>query len=79
MRLSFNLENIRHLKLRYDDNGRKKHIQLALREKKENEFIAVSSKKDISIKVPQKISIEFVTSDGIYNTQTVLKNVMSDG
>ncbi len=79
MQLSFNLENIKYLKLKYKEGGRVKNIQLALKEKQENNFIAVIDADKVSYtETPQQIAIDFITTDGLYSTETTLKEVKKD-
>jgi len=81
MQLSFNLEDISYLRLEYkDESGESKIIQLAVKEKRENEFIAIADSEGLSyIDTPQKISLDFIAHDGLYKTTTMLKEVKPEG
>lgn len=80
MKLSFNLEDINYLRMEYSEGDAKKEIKLAVKEKRENEFIAVCETNGLNyIETPQKVSIDFITHDGLYKTHTMLKEVNNDG
>ena len=75
MKLNFNLEDISYLKLDFE-NSNWGTLKLALKEKRENEFVAVSPKQEgLVIETPQKISLSFVCSDGLYKTSSILNEV----
>lgn len=79
MKLSFNLEDINYLKLSYINNNRQETIKLGLKEKRENNFIAVAELRDITEIIPeQKVSVSFITRDGLYKTETKLQEVYND-
>ena len=76
MKLNFNLEDIKYLKISYFKGDKEEVIKLALKEKRENEFIAIGPAMDtLAIRTPQKISIGFVCHDGLYTTSANLKEV----
>ena len=80
MQLSFNLEDISYLKMEYNNGNETKSINLALKEKKENEFIAVADSANVPyIDTPQKVSLNFIAHDGLYKTNTMLKDVKKEG
>ena len=72
MRLNFNLENIKYLKLEYQTSEKKSAVlKLALREKLENEFIAITKGKNIpNMSLPAPVKIGFVCHDGLYITES---------
>jgi len=79
MKLRFDLNDIKYLKLRYIKNGRIECIKLALKEKVENKFVAIFSKIDVeNIATPQEVSIDFICHDGIYKTKATLLSVYND-
>lgn len=80
MKLSFNLEDIIYLKLEYNNDGRDEIIKLALKDKVENEFIAVAPKAMVAgVKTPQKVNFDFICHNGIYKTQTMLNSITIEG
>lgn len=77
MKLNFNLEDITYLKIELKIGESTQVIKLALKEKLENEFVAIAKKMDITgIHTPQKITIGFVSTEGLYTTTTELRNVV---
>ena len=58
MLLNFNLENIEYLKMELDEQGVKNTYKLALKQKNENNFIAVMPiDKELSIEAPCSITL----------------------
>ena len=79
MKLNFNLEDINYLKLDYANNEMTETIKLALKEKRENEFVATFPIIDIdNIKTPQTVSLSFICHDGLYKTTTTLNKVYNE-
>ena len=69
MKLNFNLEDISYMKTEIRNGDEQETIKLAIREKKENEFIAIAKRMDISkIKIPQRVPLGFICQDGLYST-----------
>jgi len=80
MQLSFNLEDISYLKMEYFEGEIERTLKLAIKEKKENEFIAVCETNGLSyIETPQKVAIDFIAHDGLYKTHTMLKEIRNEG
>lgn len=79
MKLSFNLEDISYLKISYIKKDRTETVKLGLKEKRENDFIAATEAQEIEgINPEQKISVSFITRDGLYKTETELREVYND-
>lgn len=79
MNLNFNLDDIKYLKLEYVSKTGQETIKLALKEKRENEFIAVMPIQDIEyIETPQKVALSFICHDGLYKTITNLRGITKD-
>lgn len=79
MKLNFNLDDIKYLKLEYTNEGKSFSTKLALKEKRENDFIAIIPKDtDLSTYTPQKGLLSFICEDGLYKTQTNIKEVFAD-
>lgn len=79
MKLNFNLEDINYLKLDLINDRQAEVIKLALKEKRENEFIAMAPIMNIeNIETPQKVSLSFICIDGLYKTTTELKSIRND-
>ncbi|MBR2430104.1 PilZ domain-containing protein [bacterium] len=79
MLLNFNLENIEYLKMELDEQGVKNTYKLALKQKNENNFIAVMPiDKELSIEAPCSITLSFVCADGLYKTNTILEKFYKD-
>lgn len=80
MKLSFNLENINYLELTCVVNGKVQVLKLAVREKREFDFHAVvPNLGSIHVETPQEVMLKFVCRDGVYKTNTVLKDVYEEG
>lgn len=76
MQLNFNLESVNYLKVEYIENSKPVTTKFAMKEKRENEFIAITSEMDITgIRTPQKVALSIVCPDGLYKTITELKDV----
>lgn len=76
MKLNFNLDSISYLKIEYMNNNNLDTIKLALKEKLENEFIAIAEDGDYkNVETPQKISITFAGNDGVYRTTATLQEI----
>ena len=79
MKLSFNIDDIKYLELTYTIEGKEVTSRLALKEKRENDFIAIINESDEKlISTPQKAYLNFVTNDGLYKTNATLKEVIFD-
>ena len=79
MKLNFNLEDVHYLKLEYVNNTIPETTKLAIKEKKENEFVAIGRKLDHTlIKTPQKATLGFVCHDGLYSTTAEINKVEAD-
>ncbi len=77
MKLSFNLENIKYLELTCVVEGKMQVMKLAVKEKLEFDFCAVAPKLgSVYIETPQEVLLKFVCSDGVYKTNTTLKDVV---
>lgn len=76
MKLNFDLENIKYLKIEYTvDNVVFVH-KLALKEKLENSFIAVMPfDNSISLVAPATVDLSFISSEGLYKTSTVVESI----
>lgn len=80
MQLSFNLEDISYLRMEYYEGDVEKTMKLAIKEKKENEFVAIAEMNDNAyIETPQKVAIDFIAHDGLYKTHTMLKEIKHEG
>ena len=80
MRLSFNLENINYLEITCVVGGKVQLLKLAVREKREFDFHAiVPSLGNVRIETPQEVLLKFVCKDGVYKTNTKLKEVIEEG
>ena len=76
MKLNFNLDSISYLKIEYMNNNNLDTIKLALKEKLENEFIAIAEDGDYkNVETPQKVSLTFVCDDGAYKTTATLQEI----
>ena len=79
MQLSFNLEDISYLRMEFTDGNIENSVKLALKEKKENVFVAMAKASDVPhIEVNQKVYIDFIAHDGLYKTQAVLRDVVEE-
>lgn len=79
MKLNFNLEDIKYLKLELFNDEKAYALKLALKEKRENDFIAIMPKESAcSINIHHEYSLTFVTSDGLYKTRVEIKDVYED-
>ena len=79
MKLNFNLDDIKYLKLEYNQEGKDVSSKLALKEKRENDFIAVMpAENGFNTHIPQQMSLTFVCNEGLYKTQAVVKEVVKD-
>lgn len=79
MKLNFNLEDIKYLRLEYNQDGKDVSTKLALKEKRENDFIAlIPADNTFSIVPPQKMALTFVCDDGLYKTKVTVKDVVKD-
>lgn len=73
MELNFNLDSIEYIQLDYIEKEEVKSIKLALKEKRENYFIAIAPQQDtVHISTPQKVSVSFIGKDNLYRTTTIL-------
>lgn len=79
MQLNFNLEDINYLKMELKIGDKEESLRLALKEKRENEFIAIATSVDsTNIRIPQKVTLGFVCNDGLYTTNADLKDVITE-
>ena len=79
MKLNFNLDDIKYLRLEYNIDGNEYSTKLALKEKRENDFIAVIPvEENFSIHTPQKIGLTFVCDDGLYKTIATVREIFED-
>lgn len=77
MRLNFNLDSINYLKLELVNNNQNETIKLALKEKNENDFIAIIPEGNYTkVELPQKVALTFVCNDCIYTTSTTLQDII---
>ena len=76
MQLTFNLEDIDYLKFEYKNGDNTVISVCAMKEKKENEIIAVTPKIDITkLDVPQMVAMHIICPDGLYKTEAELVKV----
>lgn len=78
MKFNFDLESIKYLEIEYYSNNRKKNFKLALSEKKENEFIAVTENVIDDIDEQQEVEISFIDISGLYKTTTRIKEIYTE-
>lgn len=79
MILNFDLESIKHLKIEIRTSEVVATYKLALKEKKENSFIAVMPKEEnLEISTPATVSVSFVCYDGLYTTDAVIDSISHD-
>ena len=79
MKLNFNLEDIKYLKLEYKKDDRDYVAKIALKEKRENDFVAiVPLGSECPKQTIQKVGLTFVCNDGIYKTVATVKEVFDD-
>ena len=79
MKLNFNLDDIKYLRLEYGTDGRDFSTKLALKEKRENDFIAIiPADNEFSLHTPQKVFLTFICDDGLYKTRTTVKEIIKD-
>jgi c-di-GMP-binding flagellar brake protein YcgR len=80
MILNFDLENIKYLKIEYKKDNLDVSQKLALKEKKENSFIAVMpiAEDVINEEIPKEVDLSFVCTDGLYKTTTYVESVSRD-
>jgi c-di-GMP-binding flagellar brake protein YcgR len=80
--MKFNLkdEEIKYTKIFYTDiEGRELSTKAVIKKINNREIIACAKfQKNCYITVPQKISVSFVYSDGIYKTTTTLKSIENE-
>ena len=80
MKLSFNLENINYLELTCVVNSKVQVLKLAVKEKREYDFHAVvPNMGSVRVETPQEVLLKFVCKDGVYKTNTTLKEVLDEG
>ncbi len=79
MKLNFNLDDIKYLKLEYSQDETNLSAKLALKEKRENDFIAILPiTTPFVLHTPQKISLTFVCNDGLYKTLATISEIYRD-
>lgn len=79
MILNFDLESIKYLKIEFSINDIEYTYKMALKEKKENSFIAIMPKEEnFELSTPTKIALSFICNDGLYKTDALVENVNSD-
>ena len=80
--MKFNLkdEEIKYIKISYTDvEGRELNTRAVIKKINNREIIACAKfQENCYITAPQKISVSFVYSDGIYKTNTTLKSVENE-
>lgn len=77
MEINFNLETIEFIQIEYKDNNENDvKIRLALKEKRENDFIAIAETEDnFYISTPCEITLSLVSNNNLYKTTTILNEV----
>lgn len=79
MKLNFNLEDIECLKLDFDNEEYHSSIKLALKEKRENDFLAIApTHQKVAFDTPQKITLTFICHDGLYKTTTIVNDIYEE-
>ena len=79
MKLNFNIDDIKYLRLEYNQNEKNISVKLALKEKRENDFVAVlPNDTEFTPHTPQKMALTFVCDDGLYKTFATVKEIFKD-
>ena len=79
MQLSFDLKSIKYLKIEYTTNNVDYSYKLALKEKKENSFIALMPREEkIELTTPSTVVLSFICHDGLYRTDAIIENISED-
>ena len=80
MKFNLNLENIKYVKILYQDSaGKPCSVKAAIKTFTATEILCCSKFEDgLYIKTPQEITLSIVCPDGLYRTKTNLKYVSND-
>lgn len=80
MQFNLNIDDIKYLKITYEDSQEKKHtIKAAIKQIDHRELIAcIKFQENLRIPTPQTIDINFVCSDGLYKTTSSLKYLFNE-
>ena len=75
MKINFNLETIEFIQIEcLNDKGEEHKIRLALKEKRENDFVAITETEEIfCIDTPKEVTLSLVSNNNLYKTTTTLK------
>lgn len=77
MKINFNLETIEFIQIEcLNDKGEEQKIRLALKEKRENDFVAITETEEMfCIDTPKEVTLSLVSNNNLYKTTTTLKEL----
>lgn len=80
MKFSFNLDDIKYIKIAYKDNNGFFHsVKAGIKNINDREMTICSKFEDgLDIETPQDIILNIVCKDGLYKTKTTLKSIEND-
>lgn len=80
MKFSFNLDDIKYIKISYKDSFNEiRSVKAGIKSVNDREIIVCSKfENGLEIETPQEITLSIVCKDGLYKTKTTLKSVEND-
>lgn len=80
MKFTFNLEEIKYIKLVYQDkDGTLKSVKGAIKSIDDKKILVCAKKdNDIDMSLPQKAVLSIVCNEGLYRTETVINSIEMD-
>lgn len=80
MKFTFNLEEIKYIKLVYQDNdGSPKSFKGAIKSIDDRKiFACIRNEDDVNMPLPQKVTLSIVCNEGLYRTETIMRSVETD-
>ena len=77
MKFTFNLEDIKYIKILYLDNNNNPHtVKGAVKSINDREIVScIKFQEDIDVKKEQNVTLSIVCNEGLYRTDTKLKSV----
>ena len=77
MKFTFNLEDIRYIKILYLDNNNSPHtVKGAVKSINDREIVScIKFQENIDVKYNQNVTLSIICNEGLYRTETRLKSV----
>ncbi len=79
MRFDFSIDDIKYIKIQFNEESGLRSIKAAIRSINEREITANAKYEEgLQVKAPQEVTLSVVCSDGLYCTRTRLKTLEND-